>query len=65
MGEMLTQAVQTGANGTGRIDYTELGRTVYSAVRDGMSQMDVFMEGRKVGRVVSDWQYNENMAIGR
>ena len=65
LGEMLTQAVQTAANGTGPIDYTELGRTVYSAVRDGMSQMDVFMEGRKVGRVVSDWQYNENMAIGR
>lgn len=62
---MLSRAVQNASGGTGSIDYAELGRTVYGAVRDGLSGAGVYLEGRRVGKFVSDWQGNENMAMGR
>lgn len=63
--DMLSRAVQNASGGTGSIDYAELGRTVYGAVRDGLSGAGVYLEGRRVGKFVSDWQGNENMAMGR
>lgn len=63
--DMLSQAVQAASGSAGSIDYAELGRTVYGAVRDGMSGAGVYLEGRRVGKLVSDWQSNENMAMGR
>ena len=65
LGEMLSQAVQAASNGSEAIDYAELGRTVYSAVRDGMAQMDVVLNNQRVGRVMSEWQRNDDMAFGR
>lgn len=63
--DMLSRVVQNASGGTDSIDYAELGRTVYGAVRDGMSGAGVYLEGRRVGKFVSDWQSNENMAMGR
>lgn len=63
--DMLSKAVQAASGSAGSINYAELGRTVYGAVRDGLSGTGVYLEGRRVGKVVSDWQSNENMAMGR
>lgn len=63
--DMLSNAVQAASGGAGSIDYAELGRTVYGAVRDGLSSSGVYLEGRRVGKFISDWQSNENMAMGR
>lgn len=63
MAEVLSQAVRAASNDP--LDADGLGRTVYTAVRDGMSRMAVYLEDRRVGRVVSDWQRNESMATGR
>lgn len=63
--DMLSHAVQAASNGPGRIDYTDLGRTVYDAIQNGLNGMGVYLQDRKVGKMISDWQSNENMAMGR
>lgn len=65
LGDMLSQAVQAASNGSGGINYAELGRTMYGAIRDGLDGVGVYLQDRKVGKMVSDWQANENMAMGR
>lgn len=52
----------------GRQDQTslsELGQMMISAVRDGMSNMGVYMADQKVGRIITEQQRNDRMSMGR